>query len=109
MTNSQDMIRAEIEWQVAHEGHMESVESVRRLAYRVLTVLGIELRLGIVDDVEGMIKEFNPSLDDDEDSFAEDPDYDPDYDRYGVRVPECPPLTPDEEEELVVRYPDISQ
>lgn len=101
-----EALQAEIEWQVRHEEDPRA--NSRAIAYRVLTVLRIELRLGVVDDIENHILEIVPfdDSDDDGESFAEDPDYDPHYDRYGVRFPESAPITQDEEEELLAWYPD---
>lgn len=104
---SVEAVKAEIDWQVRHES--DPRHNSRAIAYRVLTVLRIELALNVVDDIEDQVLEILPldtNDDDDGESFAEDPDYDPNFDRYGVRMPEAPPLTSAEEEELLALHPD---
>lgn len=112
-------IQGEIERQVAgYEKHAQ--EEPRTFAYRVLTVLGIELKLGTVDGIEEQVIKWvgEPDMREEECIKAHDTDSDEPGDYLAPfaydyipspPLPEQPPLSQEEETELLAQFPDVER
>ncbi len=110
---SERKIQEEIMWQIEGKEH-DAYLDPRKFAYRVLTVLGIELSLDNVTTTESYIQEtvyWVESIDDDDwANWDSSNDFDPNDDRYSYTelAPPAINLPPSEnyEEELLARFPD---